>query len=95
MRDYLSDDNGDLQFESGDLVTGDSTFDAIRKLMEINRGELHYAPVLGVGVKNYMHDTNPGDLMREVKQQVAADGGQVERITYKDGELEINANYED
>lgn len=95
MRDYLSDSDGDLRFENGDLVPGESTFDAVRKLMEINPGELHYAPLIGVGIVRYIKQTNPSDMIREIKQQVSADGGEVEEIAYNDGELEIKANYED
>ena len=94
MRDYLSDDTGDLKWDGG-LVAGESTNDSVRKLLLINKGELAHAPFIGVAIDSYINDDRPGAMLSEIRRQIAADGGEVESISYKDGELEINANYED
>ena len=93
MKDYLSDDTGDLIWD-GDLVAGESTNDSVRKLLLINKGELAHAPFIGIAINSYINDDRPEEMLSEIRRQVATDGGEVEEISYKDEELEIKVNYE-
>ncbi|MCF8219390.1 MAG: hypothetical protein K9J21_10470 [Bacteroidales bacterium] len=93
MRDYLSNYTGDLQWDNG-LVAGESTDDSIRKVLVIKKGELHYVPTLGIGIKDFVNDDDPGALMRDIRKQITADGGDLESLRMEKSNLKIKANYD-
>ncbi|MCF8218699.1 MAG: hypothetical protein K9J21_06925 [Bacteroidales bacterium] len=95
MRDYLSDTGGDLIFES-DLKIGESTNNAIYKLLTIKKGELIETPMIGLSIISYLDNENKEDLHREIRKQLKRDGGKMLSISYNNNnEYIIKARYED
>lgn len=89
----MSDDTGDLKWDAG-LVAGESTDDAIRKVLVIDKGELHFAPTLGVGIDKFVNDDDPGYLMRDIRKQIRADGGELISMSMDVSNLKIEADYD-
>lgn len=75
--DYLSDDDGDLLFEDGDLVVGESDEDHIIDIVMLSKGSDREFPALGVdAVRRYLNKPASSRVQfeRDVKQELAKDG---------------------
>lgn len=94
--DFLLDNNGDLKLKNGDLVFDDATLQLQEAILVIEKGDLKHAPLLGVGLANWLLDdqVNSSGLKREIIGQFEADGMTIEKIDLSDlGNLVIVANY--
>ena len=94
--DFLLDNIGDLKLTNGDLVFDDATLQLQEAILVIEKGDLKHAPLLGVGLANWLLDdeVNSSGLKREIIGQFEADGMTIEKVDLSDlGKLVIVANY--
>ncbi|MFS2189809.1 hypothetical protein ACCC92_24245 [Mucilaginibacter sp. Mucisp84] len=93
MKDYMLDDTNDLRIENGDFVLGDSDLQHQKLLLFAEKGAYKQYPTTGVGIMSFLNDDSEADMLREIRLQFAQDGMQVDRLAYKDGNLQVIANY--
>lgn len=93
MIDYLVDDTGDLQIANGDFVKGDSTLQNQNALMYAAPGEYKQFPTAGVGIYNYLKDSDFSNLLRQVRLQFTQDGMTVSSLNVVDGSIQVVAPY--
>lgn len=93
MKDYMLGDTGDLSVDNGDFALGDSDLQHQKLLLLAEKGAYKQYPTTGVGIMTYLKDDNEADMLREIRFQFAQDGMQVDRLAYKDGNLQVIANY--
>ena len=93
MKDILLEE-GDLLFDRHDLVVGESTLQHQQLLLITHPGEWKLSPLVGVGLADWLNDERNGDLVTEVRRQFKSDGMTVNAISYADGKLKIDAEYE-
>lgn len=93
MRDILLEE-GDLLLARCDLVVGESTLQHQQLLLITQPGEWKEAPLAGVGLTDWLNDERNGDLVTEVRRQFKSDGMTVSEISYANGKLKIDADYE-
>lgn len=80
--DYLSDDNGDIRIENGDLVKGESDFDHIRKVITTAPGGFRQFPDIGfnaIRFKNAQH-SKKAKFESELRESLQADGYKVLKV---------------
>lgn len=94
MKDILQAADGDLDFSSGDLQINESTEQHVRDLLLLDKGQLKETPAAGIGAIDYLHDSNPDDFLRVVRQELGRDGMKVEEVCMQGGELKITGEYE-
>ncbi|WP_088466946.1 hypothetical protein [Flavobacterium covae] len=93
-KDIMLDDDMDLLVEGNDLVLGESTHQHQKILIMVDKGEFKENITRGVGALRYAEMHNPESLMREIRQEFIADGMRVNSLSWNDGNLEIDANYD-
>jgi hypothetical protein len=95
MIDYLVDPvTGDLQISAeGDLVRGDSTQQNQRALLFAQPGEYKQFPLAGVGLMNYLKDTDNNALLRQIRLQFSQDGMNIKSLAIIDGAIQVVAPY--
>ncbi len=96
--DILLDSDGDLIWQDGDLVIGDSSEQNIENILAAQKGEFRQSPLVGVGILNYLSSSmtfiTRRKLEREISMQLAADGAaEVEASFSKEGKLQVTAVY--
>lgn len=94
ITDILLDNSGDLMFQNGDLVCGDSTKQHQNLLILTEKGEWKQNPTMGVGVSNYLLDDNYLPLKNEIEAQFEKDGITIESIQINNSKIQIIAEYE-
>lgn len=94
MQDLLLDNNFELQIADGDLVIGDAVSQNQGLIIISQPGEWKEHPALGVGIESWLNDESPGDLKTQIRKQLKADGMKVNAISFADGQLNIDADYE-
>lgn len=94
MEDVIID-NGDLQTASGDFVTGYSDEQHQEHLLVFQKGSLKGDPECGVGIENYVNDTEIPEMVREIRFQFERDGMNVRSVNYTEAQnkLEFDAGY--
>ena len=92
--DYLSDENGDLLFQDGDLVVGESTLQHQEDLLMTGKGEWREDPTIGVGLLDWLDDDALGDLPSVIGEEFERDGMSVKNVTVTEsGKLSTDASY--
>lgn len=93
--DFLYDENGKLQTENGDFVTGTSDDQHVKLLLELNKGELKENPTIGVGLNQYLkkQHTSLTELKRAIKVGLEADSYKLNELVIEDNG-EFNLDYE-
>jgi len=97
----LKRDNFDLDIkvirEGGKIVqglyVGDVTQQNTAIILLMNPGELKEQPAVGVGINNMLSDKNYLLYKHKIRQQLSADGMQVNHLEITGQNIEINANY--
>lgn len=92
-RDYILTEEGDLKIENGDFVFGDATRDNQRLLLLAEKGEWKHAPTSGVGLRSFLDDESPEDMLREIRRQFTRDGMKVKSLSYDGNQLKFDAPY--
>jgi hypothetical protein len=76
------------------LVIGDTTFQNQEQIILAQPGTIKHAPLVGVGVADFLDDEVPDNLLRAVRTQLAADGQKVKSVGFdQTGQLVVDANY--
>ena len=79
--DFTLDGDSDLLIENGDFVLSHSDGMHLEHILYSNLGYWRTAPKVGVGLEQYFHaSVGTGDVKREIKIQLEADGYKVESI---------------
>lgn len=91
--DYILTPEGDLKIQNGDFVIGDATTDNQRLLLMAEKGEWKHAPLAGVGLRSYIDDEKPEEMLREVRRQFTRDGMKVKQLEYVGGKLKFESPY--
>lgn len=86
---------GDLETANGDFVTGYSNEQHQEHLLVFQKGSLKGDPECGVGIENYLRDTEIPDMVREIRHQFERDGMNVNSVVYDEEQykLSFDANY--
>ena len=50
---------------------------------------------MGVGILNFLQDTDPENLLRTTRKQFAKDSMKVQKIAITQGKINVDARYED
>jgi hypothetical protein len=81
--DYLVNDELDLVISpNGDLVKGECTLQNQHKILALQKGELKHAPLVGVGVVNWLLD-DEADLLtlkKEITTQLELDNQVIRKL---------------
>jgi hypothetical protein len=95
MKDILINNDGNLKIENGDFAAGDSTLQNQAFILLANSGEFKENPMVGVGIDNYILDSDMSGCEYEARKQFASDGLKVKKLNFKDPDnLIIEAEYE-
>lgn len=95
--DYLNDTDLDLVISpNGDLVKGECTLQNQHKILALQKGELKHAPLVGVGLVNWLLD-DEADLLtlnKEITAQFEADNQVIRKLdTSNLPTIKIEAEY--
>lgn len=94
MKDLLKDSFGDVAIAGGDVVVATSDDKHRADLLLVEKGELKWAPAVGVGAQNFLEGEDVAGLLREINLQFSADGMTIKELRFlDDGRLAINAPY--
>lgn len=94
VNDIMIDgETGELLIKDGDLVVGESSLQHQKDLLLLQKGELKYEPLIGVGIADFMDDEGTEDLFRTIRKEFAKDGMKVKELKEVNGELMIDAEY--
>lgn len=84
MKDILLDEIGDLRFENGDLVIGESEMQEVGLILQSNQGEWKNDPVLGPNlVQMNKKNESKFDIEQRTKIHLTRDGKDYNRIRRK------------
>lgn len=105
MRGLQIDDTGDLRIrvirdDGNKILSGVCIGDITRQnqlmLLASNKGDLKHAPLLGIGLVDYVNDERADNLLRETRSQLKRIGMNINKLGISpSGNLEIDADYED
>lgn len=95
MIDIQQSPDGDILLPGGDITYTESTGQHKRDLLLSDKGHFKESPETGVGTLNFLNDTDPENFYRTARKECSRDGMKVKNITLVDGQLEIDADYED
>ena len=96
MNDILTDNvTGDLIFKDGDLVIGFSDFKHQEDLLIAQKGDYKQYPEIGVGIEDFINESDIDGLIDEVRKEFVKDGMRVENISFDEqtGKLDYDAVY--
>lgn len=95
MKDFLLNDNNDVDFGSNDLKIGVSDYQHQQHILIAQKGSLKEFPTRGVGIENYLNDGEIDEMVREIRSEFEQDGMSVNEISFDEqtGELNYDANY--
>lgn len=95
MIDIRQTDDGDVDLTTGDIVLIESTEQHQRDILIAAPGYYKEAPTVGVDSARNILESNPAAYLRNVRKQFAKDGMRVESVEYNNGNLNVQAEYED
>lgn len=95
MIDIKQSTDGDVDLATGDIQMTEPTEQHKRDIILSAKGDNREYPVVGVCAVDYIHDNDPMALLRECRRQFAGDGMKVREVGYENGELIVDAAYED
>ena len=102
MKGILLNDNHDMQinikrdtngFITQGFVIGDITCQNQELIVLAEKGEIKSEPTKGVGIKSFLDDETPENLIRNIRTELSLEGMQVNKIGFENGNLSIDANY--
>jgi hypothetical protein len=96
MIDLLTNtETGDLHIANNDLVIGRSNEQHQEHLLIAQKGSVKRKPDVGVGIENFLNESDIDEMMREIRFQFEKDGMIVERISFGEqtGDLKYDADY--
>jgi hypothetical protein len=94
VTDITQTQDGDIELSSGDLIYSESIGQHQRDILLADKGHYKEYPASGVGSVNFINDTEPENFLRAVRKECAKDGMRVKNIQISNGNLTIEAEYE-
>ena len=91
----VQDESSDPEEKDFHLVIGDCSQQHQHLILITQPGEWKDAPALGLGLENWLNNERPGSLEVATKRQLDAHGFTVNQVTIQNGELLIDAYYEE
>jgi hypothetical protein len=91
--DFIENDEGELlENATGDFVEDESDGQHIQSIFEVAPGDLHYQPLIGVGITKNVKGVYDGHLRKKVFTNLEADNYSVNKlIISKTGQINIDA----
>lgn len=83
----------ELIAEDGDFVVSNSDMQHKKHLLLWNKGAVKEHPTACVGAFGFLEAEDEGEFIKEVSRQYSGDGMNVQAISYKNGKLNIVADY--
>ena len=93
MKDLKQTEDGDICIANGVQMT-EPTQQHKYDILKASQGDFKHAPLVGVGLINYINSENSQMLRRDISRQMQKDGIKVTEIDLKDGHFIITGNYE-
>jgi hypothetical protein len=95
MNDILTAANGDIIFKDNDITIGFSDLQHQEDLLLMQKGELKREPLQGVGIENFLNESDIDGMLAEVKTVFTNDGMDVQRLSFDEqtGNLNYHADY--
>jgi len=95
MKDLLLDTNNDLILNNADLNIGVSDGQHQEHLLIAQKGSVKQFSDTGVGIENYLNESEIDAMLREVRYQFEQDGMAVNEVSYDEqqGKLNHDAKY--
>lgn len=87
--DFLLNQNGDMQIENGDFLTGESDDQHVDLLLTTNKGINKQHPTLGAELPLEVHGKLDSKVIRDIKLSMAADGYQALKVQVDNGNILI------
>ncbi len=94
QRDIKYTSDGDIDISNGDISYTESTAQHQYDLLMSSPGDYKERPVVGVDAIKSVNDNDSLFFLRTVRKQMQSDGMTVRRVAFIDGELIIDADYE-
>lgn len=93
-RGILLDEDSDLLVQNKSMVVRDVTAQNQKHLILIEKTELKFTPMRGVGTRRFLESDTPDNLAREIRQELSIDGMKVKTLKIEpNGIINIDANY--
>jgi hypothetical protein len=94
VKGYIADEDGDLDFSSGDIGKGETTTLHQRRLLMASKGEYKQYPTIGVGVTDFILDEVGDDELKQiVTTEFENDGMTIKQLSLINGQLTTKAGY--
>ncbi len=95
--DFMLDQNGDLDFSTGDFKVDNNNLGHIESILLAQKGEFKQFPMIGVGISNFLNAPLSSkvrvSLEKEIKLQLESDGFKNIFINVKeDGVVNVKAD---
>lgn len=88
MTDIILDNENEIQIANGDFVLGDSTWQDVGIIIQMNQGELKSDPILGASlIKKMKANASQEEIEQIVKLHLARDG---KRYNELKSQIQIN-----
>lgn len=95
MQDFLTDTDGELALDSGDLKIGLSDDQHKKHLIIFEKGSLKEFPTACVGAYRQLENETKSELLREINIQFSGDGMKMKGVQVNDqGIINVDASYE-
>lgn len=95
MIDIAQTTDGDIELVNGDLEYNESTEQHQQDILIADQGHYKEFPDTGIGILNFLQDSDPENLLRNTRKQFTKDGMRVRHIGIKYGQIDVKAEYED
>lgn len=82
--------DGDLLIKDGDFVIGESDNQNVKLILEADKGQLRFFPLLGVGIRKQLGGPVDGAVKRQIQLQLEGDGYKANKITYLNEVLTVD-----
>lgn len=86
-------DDSDLLIKEKSIVIGNTVAQNQKNLILLEKTELKFTPMRGVGTKRFLEDHTPDNLAREIRQEFSTDGMTVKSVKIREGIINIDAAY--
>lgn len=95
MKDIKFTATGDIDLSSGDIQYTESTMQHQHDILIAAKGDYKEYPTIGVDIRNELDNENPAEMLRTIRKEFSSDGMTVKKLDYKNGNLNIDAEYKD
>ncbi len=95
MKDFLKDDLGDMAIVDGDFAVGISDYQHEEDLLIAQKGDFKQFPDVGVGIEDFINESDIDGLLDAVRSEFTKDGMTVSNISFDEqtGNLNYDASY--